>query len=169
MTKIQKIVSSLWFDTQAEEAVKYYTSIFNNSRIKRTSYYGQEGYEIHKKPEGSILTIEFEIEGQTFLALNAGPNVKFTEAISFVVNCETQEEIDYYWERLGAGGDLAAQECGWLKDKYGLSWQIVPAELDEMLAGPVTEKTERVMKALLQMKKINLEKLKQAFKMKMPA
>ena len=162
MAKMQKIVSNLWFDTQAEEAAKYYTSIFKNSKIRRITYYGKEGFEIHNKPEGSVLTVEFEIEDQIFTALNGSPAFKFNEAISFIVNCENQKEIDYYWDRLAAEGDPAAQQCGWLKDKYGLSWQVVPTELDEMLEGPPTERSERVMKALLQMQKIDLEKLKQA-------
>ena len=164
MARMQRITSNLWFDYQAEEAAKFYTSIFDKSKIKKTSYYGKEGYDIQKRPEGSVMTVEFEIEGQTFIALNGGPIFIFNEAISFIINCETQEEIDYYWDRLSAGGDPAAQQCGWLKDKYGLSWQIVPTELSEMVEGPPTEKSQRVMKAMLQMQKLNLEKLKQAYK-----
>ncbi len=165
MATLQKIASCLWFNDQAEEAAKYYVSIFNNSKITRTAHYGKEGFDIHKKPEGSILTVEFEIEGQPFLALNAGPAFKFNEAISFVVNCETQEEINYYWDRLSAGGDPGAQQCGWLKDKYGVSWQVVPAALSIMMADPHTEKTERVMKVLMKMHKLNLEELKQAYEL----
>ena len=164
MARMQKITANLWFDHQAEEAAKFYTSIFDKSKIKRTSYYGKEGFEIHKRHNGSVMTVEFEIEGQTFVALNGGPVFNFNESISFIVNCETQEEIDYYWDRLSAGGDPAAQQCGWLKDKYGVSWQIVPTELSEMVEGSPTEKTQRVMKVMLQMQKLDLEKLKQAYK-----
>lgn len=163
MAALQKILPNLWFDTQAEEAVKFYISIFKNSSIKRISYYGKEGFEIHHMEEGSVMTVEFEIEGQTFIALNGGPVFKFNEAVSFLVNCDTQEEIDYYWRKLSDGGDEKAQVCGWLKDKYGLSWQIVPAILAEMVNGPATEKTERVMKELLQMKKLDIEVLKKAY------
>src|SRR5258706_16409780 len=121
----QKITSNLWFDNQAEEAANFYTSIFKKSRKLRTTYYGKEGQEIHKMPEGSVMTVEFEIEGQKYVALNGGPLFKFNEAVSFIVNCESQDEIDYYWEKLIPGGDKNAQVCGWLKDRFGLSWQIV--------------------------------------------
>jgi predicted 3-demethylubiquinone-9 3-methyltransferase (glyoxalase superfamily) len=163
MKNMQKITISLWFDTQAEEAAKFYTSVFKNSKLGRMSHYGKEGYDIHKKPEGTVLTVEFELEGQKFIALNGGPDFKFNEAVSVVVNCETQEEIDYYWGKLTPGGDPAAQQCGWLKDKYGLSWQITPTALDDMMSDPHTEKTERVMKAMLKMKKLNLEELERAY------
>jgi predicted 3-demethylubiquinone-9 3-methyltransferase (glyoxalase superfamily) len=161
----QKITINLWFDNQAEEAAKYYTSIFSKSTIKRMSHYGKEGYDIHKRPDGSVMTVEFEIEGQTFVALNGGPVFQFNEAVSLIVNCETQEEIDYYWDRLAAGGDPSSQQCGWLKDRYGISWQIVPIELTKMMADPHTEKSEHLMKAMLQMHKLNIEELKQAYEM----
>jgi predicted 3-demethylubiquinone-9 3-methyltransferase (glyoxalase superfamily) len=123
---MQKIISCLWFDTNAEEAANFYISIFMNSKIGKISRYGKEGYEIHGKPEGTVLTVEFELNGQTFTALNGGPAFKFNEAISFQVHCESQNEVDYYWEKLSKGGDEKAQQCDWLKDKYGVSWQIVP-------------------------------------------
>jgi predicted 3-demethylubiquinone-9 3-methyltransferase (glyoxalase superfamily) len=161
--KIKKITTNLWFDTQGEDAAMYYTSIFNNSKIRRITRYGNEGYELHGRPEGTVMTVEFQLEGQEFVALNGGPQFKFTEAISFIVNCETQEEVDYYWEKLSEGGDERAQVCGWLKDKYGVSWQIIPTALTEMLRDPDPEKSERVMKAMLQMKKMDIKSLKQAF------
>lgn len=163
MATVQKIVSTLWFDRQAEEAARYYTGIFKNSRILRTTYYTKAGFEKHKMPEGTVLTVEFEIEGQKFIALNGGPTFKFSEAISFVVYCKTQEEIDYYWNKLSAGGDEKAQECGWLKDKYGLSWQVVPPQLDDMVADQDREKVERVMTAMFDMKKLDLRKLEEAY------
>jgi predicted 3-demethylubiquinone-9 3-methyltransferase (glyoxalase superfamily) len=153
----------LWFDSNAEEAVNFYATVFKNSKIGKISRYGEAGYEIHGKPAGTVLTIEFELNEQTFTALNGGPIFKFNEAISFQVSCESQEEVDYYWEKLSEGGDEKAQQCGWLKDKYGVSWQIVPAVLSEMLQDKETEKSERVMAALLQMKKIDIEGLKEAY------
>ncbi len=158
-----KITPCLWFDHEAEEAAKFYTSIFQNSRIGRITRYGKEGYEIHGRPEGTVMTVEFEIAGQTFTALNGGPIFRFNEAISFQVLCDTQEEVDYYWERLSEGGDKAAQQCGWLKDKYGLSWQVVPKVLIELVGEPDSEKSQRAMKAMLQMKKIDLPKLRRAY------
>jgi predicted 3-demethylubiquinone-9 3-methyltransferase (glyoxalase superfamily) len=160
---MQKITPCLWFDSNAEEAVSFYTSIFKNSKIGNISRYGNEGYEIHRKPAGTVLTIEFELNGQAFTALNGGPMFKFNEAISFQVGCESQEEVDYYWEKLSEGGDQNAQRCGWLKDKYGLSWQIVPTILGKMLQGKDGKKSESVMKALLQMKKLDIKTLKQAY------
>ncbi len=160
---VQKITPCLWFDTQAEEAARFYTSVFKDSRIGTTSRYGKEGHEIHGMPEGMVMTVEFEIEGQTFTALNGGPVFKFNEAISFQVDCESQEEIDYYWQRLGEGGDEKAQQCGWLKDKYGLSWQIGSRAAVELLMDPHSEKSQRAMKAFLQMKKIDIEALKRAY------
>lgn len=156
---IQKIVPFLWFDKQAEEAVNFYVSIFRNSKIVTVTRYGKEGYEIHKMDEGTIMTIEFEIEGQKFIALNGGPVFKFNEAISFQVHCKTQEEVDYYWEKLSEGGDPKAQQCGWLKDKYGLAWQIIPTVLMEMLKDKDTNKSQKVMKAMLQMQKIDIKAL----------
>ncbi len=162
-TSLQKITPCLWFDSNAEEAVNFYASIFKNSKIGKISRFGKEGFEIHGKPEGSVMTVEFELNGQTFTALNGGPIFKFNEAISLQVNCESQEEVDYYWEKLSEDGDEKAQQCGWIKDRYGLSWQVVPVVLGEMLRDKDTEKSERVMKALLQMKKLDIGKLKQAF------
>jgi predicted 3-demethylubiquinone-9 3-methyltransferase (glyoxalase superfamily) len=163
MQRIQKISPCLWFDHQAEEAASFYTSIFRNSKIGRISRYGEAGRETHRKPPGSVMTVAFELDGQTFTALNGGPIFKFNEAISLQVNCETQEEIDYYWEKLGAGGDEKAQQCGWLKDKYGVSWQIVPTVLPEMAGDPDPAKSSRVMEAILKMKKIKIDELKRAY------
>jgi predicted 3-demethylubiquinone-9 3-methyltransferase (glyoxalase superfamily) len=163
MATMQKITSNLWFDNEAEEAANYYTSIFKNSRIGKISRYGKEGYEIHKRPEGSVMVVQFYLEGQEFIALNGGPLFKFNEAISFIVNCGSQEEVDYYWDKLKEGGDEEAQICGWLKDKFGLSWQVVPAVLSEMISDPDPKKSQPVMKALLQMKKIVIGDLEKAY------
>jgi predicted 3-demethylubiquinone-9 3-methyltransferase (glyoxalase superfamily) len=159
----RQITPCLWFDTQAEEAARFYTSIFKNSRIGKISRYGKAGFEIHGKPEGTVLTVEFELHGQKFTALNGGPHFKFNEAVSFQIYCDTQEELDYYWETLSEGGDERAQQCGWLKDKYGLSWQVVPAELDELLGDHKSEKSQRAFQAILQMKKLDIAKIKQAY------
>jgi len=156
----------LWFDSNAEEAVNFYISIFKNSKIGKISRYGKEGYEIHGKPKGTVLTVEFELNGQTFTALNGGPAFKFNEAISFQVHCESQNEVDHYWEKLSQGGDEKAQQCGWLKDKYGVSWQIVPTVLGEMLQDKDPKKSGRVMNALLQMKKIDIRTLEKAYEQK---
>jgi len=163
MQQIQKITPCLWFDHQAEEAAAFYTAIFKNSKIGRIARYSEAGREIHGKAPGSVMTVAFELNGQPFTALNGGPIFKFNEAISLQVNCETQEEIDYYWEKLSAGGDEKAQQCGWLKDKYGVSWQIVPVALSEMASDPNPAKSGRVMEAILKMKKINLSELKRAY------
>jgi predicted 3-demethylubiquinone-9 3-methyltransferase (glyoxalase superfamily) len=157
----QKISPCLWFDTQAEEAANYYVSIFKNSSVGRISRYGKEGYEIHGKEAGSIMTVEFQLEGVTFVALNGGPHFKFNEAISFQVACETQGEIDYFWSRFTKDGQEGP--CGWLKDKYGVSWQIVPTVLPQMLMDADSEKVQRVTKAFLQMKKFDIEQLKRAY------
>jgi predicted 3-demethylubiquinone-9 3-methyltransferase (glyoxalase superfamily) len=154
---IQKITPFLWFDHQAEEAAAFYTSIFPNSKVDKVIRYGEAG----PGPAGSAMTVEFQLEGQSFVALNGGPHFKFTEAISFVVNCQTQEEVDAYWEELSAGG--AQVECGWLKDKFGLSWQIVPTVLVELLSDPDPEKSRRVMQAMLTMKKLDIRTLRQAY------
>jgi predicted 3-demethylubiquinone-9 3-methyltransferase (glyoxalase superfamily) len=159
----QKITPCLWFDDQAEEAVEFYTTIFRNSRIVKTTRYGEAGYDVHGKPAGTVMAVAFELDGQAFTALNGGPIFKFNEAISFQVNCETQEEVDYFWDKLTEGGDEKAQQCGWLKDKYGVSWQIVPAVLLEMIDDPNSEKSQRAMKAMLQMKKIDIDTLKRAY------
>jgi predicted 3-demethylubiquinone-9 3-methyltransferase (glyoxalase superfamily) len=163
MPHTQKITSCLWFDNQAEEAVAFYTGIFRNSRILNISRYGEAGREMHGRPAGSVMTIAFELDGQVFTALNGGPVFKFNEAISFQVNCETKEEVDYYWEKLSEGGDESAQQCGWLKDKYGASWQVVPSVLPEMMRDPNPEKSGRVMEAMLRMKKIDIDELKRAY------
>src|SRR5687767_9863337 len=158
----QRITPCLWFDDQAEEAAAFYTSIFRNSKIVKVTRYGEAGREIHGRRAGTVMTVEFELDGQSFTALNGGPIFKFNEAISLQVICETQEELDYYWEKLSEGGDKTAQQCGWLKDKYGLSWQVVPRVLIEMIGDPVSAKSERVMEAMLQMKKLDIDKLKRA-------
>lgn len=160
---MQKITPFLWFDNKAEEAANYYVSIFKDSKIGKITRYGEAGAEVSGKPAGSIMTIAFQLEGQNFVALNGGPEFKFSEAISFAVSRETQEEIDELWEKLTEGGDEKAQICGWLKDKYGLSWQITPPILEEMLRDKDTKKSERVMQAMLQMKKIDIAKLKEAY------
>lgn len=163
MQVIQKITPCLWFDDQAEEAVKFYTAIFRNSKIVNIARYGEAGYEVHKKPVGTVMTVAFELDGQAFTALNGGPIFKFNEAISFQINCETQEEVDYYWQRLSDGGDEQAQQCGWLKDKYGVSWQVVPTALIKMLGDSDYDKSQRAMAAMLQMKKLDIETLRRAF------
>jgi predicted 3-demethylubiquinone-9 3-methyltransferase (glyoxalase superfamily) len=159
---MQKIMPCLWFDNNAEEAVNFYTSIFKNSKIGKVSRYGEAGFEFHRKPAGTVMTMEFELNGHAFTALNGGPMFKFNEAISFQVNCESQQEVDYYWERLSAGGDVTAQQCGWLKDQFGVSWQIVPTVLGKLLQDKDAQKSERVMMALLQMKKLDIQRLQQA-------
>jgi predicted 3-demethylubiquinone-9 3-methyltransferase (glyoxalase superfamily) len=163
MQVIQKITPCLWFDDQAEEAVEFYTAIFRNSKIVTIARCGEAGHDIHGKPAGTVMTVAFELDGQAFTALNGGPMFKFNEAISFQVNCETQEEVDYYWEKLSEGGDEKAQQCGWLQDKYGASWQVVPTVLPEMMSDPDPEKSQRAMEAMLQMKKIDIDELKRAY------
>ncbi len=153
----QKITPFFWYDNQAEEAMNFYVSIFKNSRVLGVTRYGKSG----PGPEGSVLTAAFELEGQKFTALNGGPRFKFNESVSFVVNCETQEEIDYFWEKLSSDGGQESQ-CGWLKDKFGLSWQVVPTILPELISSKDPKKSERVMQAIMQMKKLDLAKLKQA-------
>lgn len=163
MPTIQKITPCLWFDDQAEEAASFYTAIFEDSRIVGVTRYGEEGHEIHGRPAGSVMVVVFELAGQSFLALNGGPVFKFNEAVSFQVRCETQEEVNFYWQKLSAGGDEKAQQCGWLKDKFGASWQVVPAVLPEMLQDSDAEKSRRVMRAMLQMKKLDIEALRRAY------
>jgi predicted 3-demethylubiquinone-9 3-methyltransferase (glyoxalase superfamily) len=160
---MKSITPCLWFDDRAEEAAKFYTSIFKNSKIGHIARFGEAGYEIHQKPLGSVMTIEFELNGQPFVGLNGGPMFKFSEAISFQVFCENQEEVDYYWGKLSEGGDKNAQQCGWLKDKFGVSWQIVPTALIEMLRDKDVKKSQAVMTAMLQMQKIDIGKLKGAY------
>jgi predicted 3-demethylubiquinone-9 3-methyltransferase (glyoxalase superfamily) len=154
---VQKITPFLWFDHQAEEAARLYVSIFPNSKIGKVVRYGPAG----PGPAGSVMTVEFQLEGLTFVALNGGPIFKFTEAVSFVVNCKTQEEVDHYWEKLSAdGGEV---QCGWVKDKFGLSWQVVPTRLPELLSGADPERSQRVMKAMLKMKKLDIRELERAY------
>ena len=163
MKVTQRISPCLWFDDQAEEAVRFYSTIFKNARVLKIARYGKAGYEIHKKPEGSVMTIAFELDGQEFTALNGGPVFKFNEAISLQVFCETQEEIDYYWKKLSEGGDEKAQQCGWLKDRFGVSWQVVPTILPELVSDPTSAKSQRAMQAMLKMKKIVIGDLKRAY------
>lgn len=159
-TRIQKITPFLWFDNQAEEAVSFYISIFKNSKIKSVTRYGEEAAEASGRSKDTVMTVAFQLAGQEFVALNGGPHFKFNEAISFIVNCGSQDEVDYYWEKLSEDGDAKAQQCGWLKDKYGVSWQIVPTVMVELLTDSDPEKSRRAMKAMLQMKKIDIETLK---------
>ncbi|HEX3235835.1 MAG TPA: VOC family protein [Gemmatimonadales bacterium] len=163
MAAPQPITPCLWFDNQAEEAARYYTGIFKNSKIGKISRYGEVGREVHGQAPGTVMTVEFELNGQPFTALNGGPIFKFTEAVSFQIMCRTQEEIDHYWNKLSQGGDKNSQQCGWLKDKYGLSWQVVPTVLAEMMSDPNKEKAGRAMQALLQMKKLDIAELERAF------
>ena len=163
MTVKRRIQACLWFDTQAEDAARFYIGIFKNSRILTITRYGKAGFEIHGRPAGSVLTVEFELDGQKFTALNGGPHFKFNEAVSFEINCETQEEIDYFWEKLTPGGDPKAQQCGWLKDRFGLSWQVVPTELTEMLTDETSEASQRAFEAMLHMKKLDIEELRRAY------
>jgi predicted 3-demethylubiquinone-9 3-methyltransferase (glyoxalase superfamily) len=163
MRSIQKISPCLWFDDQAEQAANFYTTIFPNSKVCKMSRYGEECPKLKSRPPGSVMSVAFELEGQSFHAINGGPRFKFNEAVSFMVNCDSQEEIDYYWERLSEGGAPKAQQCGWLKDQYGASWQIVPRVLHEMMTDPDPAKSQRVMDAMLTMQKIDLNALKRAF------
>jgi predicted 3-demethylubiquinone-9 3-methyltransferase (glyoxalase superfamily) len=156
-----KIQPCLWFDTEAEQAANHYCSIFKNSKIGSISRYGTEGKEIHGKDAGAVMTVEFEVEGQKFVALNGGPHFKFDEAVSFQVFCETQAEVDYFWSKLSEGGSEGP--CGWVKDKFGLSWQVVPTPLIEMLQDKDAAKSQRTMKAMLQMKKIDIAALENAY------
>lgn len=154
---------TLWFDTEAEEAARFYTAIFKDSRLGAINYYPETGQEITGKPPGSVLTVEFELNGQSFIALNGGPQFRFNEAISFEIECADQAEVDYYWDRLSAGGDPGAQQCGWLKDKFGVSWQVVPKVLNDMFNQPDKRKAERAFAAMLPMKKLDVATLERAF------
>jgi predicted 3-demethylubiquinone-9 3-methyltransferase (glyoxalase superfamily) len=158
-----RITPCLWFDDQAEQAADFYVGIFPNSRIVQVARYGEAGHEIHGRPAGSVMTVDFELDGQHFTALNGGPLFKFNEAISLQVDCATQADVDYYWDKLCAGGDPEAQQCGWLKDRYGVSWQIVPTILHKMLVRDDPTGSERVMQALLQMKKLDIAQLERAY------
>jgi predicted 3-demethylubiquinone-9 3-methyltransferase (glyoxalase superfamily) len=162
MAVIQKIVPFLWFDTQAEEAAKYYVSIFRNSKLGRISRYGEAGKDVHKRPPGSVMVVEFTLEGQRFLALNGGPQFRFNEAISLLIACKDQAEIDYYWDKLTQGGDPAAQACGWLKDKYGVSWQVALEGMEQMVGDPNDPASQRAMEAMMEMRKIDIAKLEEA-------
>ena len=159
----QPITPCLWFDTQAEEAARFYTGIFKNSQILAITRYSEAGREVHGKPAGSVLTVEFELNGQPFTALNGGPHFKFNEAVSFQIMCRTQEEVDHHWNKLSQGGDPKAQQCGWLKDKYGLSWQVVPRVLTDLLRDADRVRAGQVMRQMLQMKKIDIAKVERAY------
>lgn len=158
---MQKITPCLWFNDQAEEAMRFYVSVFKNSKVGRVTRYGEAGAKVSGRPKGSVMTATFEIEGQEFMALNGGPHFTLSEAVSFIVKCDTQKEIDTFWEKLSEGGEKGV--CGWLKDKFGLSWQIVPTMLSDMLQDKDAEKTNRVMQAILQMKKLDIARLQEAY------
>lgn len=158
---MQKITPFLWFNDNAEEAVNFYTSVFKNSKILNISRYGEESVEVSGRPAGSVMTASFEIEGQKFMALNGGPIFKFTEAISFVIDCKDQEEVDYFWEKLSEGGEKS--QCGWLKDKFGVSWQVVPEALGDLVGGPDEEGAGRAMAAMLKMTKLDIAELQRAY------
>jgi len=162
MAITRRIRPCLWFADQAEEAARYYVGIFKNSRITNITHYGTAGFETHRRPAGSVMTVAFELDGQAFTALNGGPAFTFNEAVSFEVSCETQEEIDYYWEKLSAGGDPKAQQCGWLKDRYGLSWQVVPENVEELFEDAESPGAQRTMEAMLEMKKLDIAELQRA-------
>ncbi|WP_019142763.1 VOC family protein [Noviherbaspirillum massiliense] len=162
MQSLQKITPCLWFDHQAEEAARFYTGIFKNSRITNIARYGEAGKDVHGMSAGTVMTVAFELNGQPFTALNGGPIFKFNEAVSLQVYCDNQDEVDHYWDRLSAGGDETAQRCGWLKDRYGLSWQVIPKALPELLSGPDAEQSRKVMEAMLRMKKIDIDELRRA-------
>ena len=161
-SKMQRITPFFWFNDQAEEAVGFYTSIFPNSSIGRTSRYTAESARVSGQKEGAIMTVAFKLDGQDFVALNGGPHFKFTEALSLVINCDSQDEVDHYWERLTAGGDPKAQQCGWLKDRYGVSWQVVPTALPELLSGPGAARSRRAVEAMMGMKKLDIAALRRA-------
>jgi len=161
---MQKITPFLWYDNNAEEAANYYVSVFKNSGINGITRYEEEGSKAAGRPAGTVMTVEFQIEGQEFLALNGGPHFKFTEAVSFVVNCESQEEVDYFWEKLSEGGRTS--QCGWLKDKFGLSWQVTPTILGDLFQDKDPEKSKRVMKAMLQMTKLDIQALRERLREK---
>ncbi len=163
MAKLPRIVPCLWFADQAEEAARHYTDIFPRSRIVRIARYGQAGQEIHGRPPGSVMVVDFELDGVTLTALNGGPHFTFTPAISLQVECDSQEEIDHYWERLGEGGDPAARQCGWLADRFGLSWQIVPADMAALFADAGSPGAERAMSAMLGMEKLDAAALRRAY------
>jgi predicted 3-demethylubiquinone-9 3-methyltransferase (glyoxalase superfamily) len=164
MPTLRKITPCLWFNGQAEAAVHFYTTVFRNSRILKISRYPRAGQEIHGQPPGSVMTVAFELEGQTFTALNGGPLFKFNEAISLQVICKAQDEVDYYWGRLSEGGDPSAQQCGWLKDRFGLSWQVVPQAVIDIFGDADSEGVERAMPVMMQMKKLDIAQLERAYR-----
>lgn len=157
------ITPCLWFDHQAEESANFYISIFKNSKITAITRYGEAGKEHHGRPPGSVMVVAFVLAGKPFIALNGGPVFKFTEAVSFQIGCETQEEVDYFWEKLTAGGNPEAQQCGWVKDKFGLSWQVVPNVLPKLIADPTSERSQRAMQAMMGMKKLDIAELERAY------
>ncbi|MFW6088756.1 MAG: VOC family protein [Gemmatimonadota bacterium] len=163
MPALHRLTPCLWFDDQAEEAAKFYVSVFDNSTINRISRYGAAGHEVHGRPAGSVMTVEFELDGHSFTALNGGPHFTFNEAVSFQVMCDTQEEIDDYWEKLGEGGDPKARQCGWLKDRFGLSWQVVPRNMDALFEDPASDGYRRAFTTMLEMKKIDIAALEAAY------
>jgi len=163
MSITPRIRPCLWFADQGEEAARFYTGIFPNSRILATTHFSEAGIEIHKRPPGSVMTVTFELDGHQFTALNGGPMFTFNEAISLEVHCKSQEEVDYYWERLGEGGDPAARQCGWLKDRYGVSWQVIPTAMEKLFEDPDSPATQRAMNAMLQMEKLDLAELERAY------
>jgi predicted 3-demethylubiquinone-9 3-methyltransferase (glyoxalase superfamily) len=158
-----KITPCLWFDSQAEEAANFYIGIFKNSKITQIARYGEAGFEQHERPAGSVMTVEFELNGQTFTALNGGPHFRFSPAISFQVDCDTQEEIDYYWDKLSEGGPVEAQQCGWVEDKFGLSWQIVPTILKKLATDSEDPRSQRAFAAMMKMKKLDIAGLERAY------
>ena len=163
MSTTPRIRPCFWFADQGEEAARFYTGIFPNSRIVATTHYSDAGVDVHQRPAGSVMTVTFELDGQQFTALNGGPVFTFNEAISLEVHCKSQEEVDYYWERLGEGGDPAARQCGWLKDRYGVSWQIIPTAMERMFEDPGSPATQRAMNAMLRMKKLDIDELERAY------
>lgn len=163
MASIKQLTTCLWFNGQAEEAARFYTNVFRNSKMGRIIRFGNVGQEHHHQKAGTVMTVEFELEGNHFMGLNGGPDFSFSEAISLVIHCDTQEEIDYYWNKLSEGGDPNAQVCGWLKDKFGLSWQVSPAKMGEYIGGDDQERSDRVMKEIFTMKKIDLAKMEAAY------
>ncbi len=160
---MKKISPFLWFDKNAEEAAQFYVSVFKNSKIQGITRYDPAGAKVSGMPDGSVMTVDFLLNGQEFTALNGGPVFKFNESVSFVINCDSQKEVDYYWEKLSAGGDPKAQQCGWLKDRFGLSWQVVPVQMYKLLNGPDPAKSQRATSAMLKMKKLDLETLRKAY------
>jgi len=160
---MQRITPFLWFDHQAEQAARFYTGIFPDSRIVRIARYGEAGQEVHGRAPGSVMTVEFELGGQPFMALNGGPLFKFNESVSFMVHCATQQDIDYYWDKLGEGGDPGARQCGWLKDQFGLSWQVTPTDVMRLMSEPGSPGSQRAFAAMMQMKKLDIEALERAY------